>query len=366
MSTTILQNSGLSSISWQQVTYNQITARKATELEKETADLEEKYDAKSVAFDAQTNQWAKVKASISNADLAVDNGQEGIDEIKDILLQMRILVGNYAEAESSESKGLLKEQFDEYVDQINRVADTYSKAYNPIGNVVSTDWTPNTISFTTDVAGNETAMTGTYVGADYYIEASDGTTWVPDPGTSTITQYTVYNTENEPDSTKAAGFASTRTGLRLDSYDAATGAITVTVDPENTPQTVTGTLKTGGIDLMQSWFYGNLATEEGRNAAVAAIEHAETLITAAESKMVSMAASVKAADLKVNDAMSELKDDRSEAMRDQLTETYALQVKQQQELQILQNTFKNMATQQAYYANLFAFVDKGPLFDLTT
>ncbi len=365
MSTTILENDGLASVSWQQVVYNQIVERKSTELDKTTAKIEEKYDAQAVLLEAQSNQWAKAKASISNADLAVDNGREGIDEIKDILLQMRILVGNYAEAESTESKDLLKEQFDEYVDRINRVADTYSKAYNPIGNVVSTDWTPNTISFTTDLAGSETAMAGTYVGADYYIQASDGTMWVPEPGTSTITQYTVYNTENEPDSTKAEGFASTRNGLKLQSYNAATGAIAVTVDPENNPQTVTGTLKTGGLDLMQSWFYGGLDSEQGRADAIAAIDHAETLIIAAESKMVSMAASVKAANLKVDDSMSELKAERSEAMRGQLTETYEAQIKQQQELQILQSTFENMATQQAYYANLFAFVDKGPFFNLT-
>ncbi len=362
MSTTVLNNKGLASISWQQVIYKQITAHKVTELEKETAAIQEEYDNKSAAFDAQANQWAQVKASISNAKLAVDNGADGTAKVKDILLEMRILVGNYAE---SESPDLLKEQFDEYVDQINRIADTYSKSYNPIGNVVGTDWTPNTISFQTDLAGNETTMAGTHIGSDYYIESDDGTQWVPDPGSSSITQYTVYNTENEPDSTKAGGFASTRTGLRLDSYDPETGAITMTVDSENTPQTVTGTLKTGGLDLMQSWFYGNLDTEEGRAAAVAAIDHADIMITAAESKMVSMAASVKAADLKTTDAMRALNTDRSEAMRDQLTKTYAAQIKQQQELQILQSTLKNMATWKSYYESLFASVNKGPFYDIS-
>ncbi len=362
MSTTILSNDGLAGISWQQVVYNQITERKATELESETADIEARYDAKTAAFDSQANNWAKVKASISNAELAVDNGQEGIDEIKDILLEMRILLGNYPESLSPDQQ---RDQFDEYVDQINRIADTYSKAYNPIGNVVSTDWTPNTIAFTTDLAGNETSMTGTYVGADFYIESDDDTIWVPESGTSTITQYTVYNTENEPDSTKAEGFASTRNGLKLLDYNAETGEVTVVVDPENDPQTVHGTLKTGGLDLMQSWFYKGLDTEDGRAAALAAIEHAETMITAAESKMVGMSATVKAADLKADDAMSELKDDRSEAMRDQLTETYAAQIKQQQELQILQNTFSNMATQQAYIEQIFASVNKGPFYDIS-
>ncbi|MGE4529366.1 MAG: hypothetical protein AB7D00_13450 [Rhodospirillaceae bacterium] len=360
----VLNNDGLSSLSWQQVVYSQIVENKQTELEKESAKVQEKYDAKGVYLEAQANQWAKVKASISNADLAVENGQEGVDQIKDILMQMRILVGNYAE---SESPDLLKEQYDAYVDQINNIADTYSKAYNPIGNVVSTDWTPNTITFQTNLAGNETSLTGTYVGSDYYITDSDGTVWVPDPGSSTITQYTVYNTENEPDSTKADGFASTRNGMQLDSYDAETGAITFTVNPDNEDlkETRTGTISFGGLGLMQSWFYDGLDTEEGRAAAVAAIDKADDLMTAAESRMVSMATSVKAADARADDEMSDLKDARSQAMRDELVDTYALQIKQQQELQVLQNTFSNMAQQQTYYEQIFAGVSKGPFYDIT-
>jgi hypothetical protein len=363
MSTTILQNDGLAAISWQQVVYNQISARKATELEKETDDIQTAYDAKTAAFDTQSEQWAKVKASINNADLAVENGSEGIDQVKDILLQMRILVGNYADSQSPDQ---MKDQFNEYVDQINRIADTYSKDYNPIGNVVSTDWTPNTISFLTDLAGNETSMKGTYVGADFYIQSDDGTLWVPDPGSSTITQYTVFNTENEPDSTKGDGFASTRNGLKLLSYDATTGAVSLVVDPENKPQTVTGTLKTGGLGLMQTWFYGGLDTEDGRAAAIAAIDHADTMVTASESQITSMSASVKSANLKVNAAMSELKDDRSQAMQQELTDTYAAQIKQQQELQILKTTFSNMASQKSYIAQIFSGVNKGPFYDIST
>lgn len=364
-SSLILSNDGLASISWQQTVYNQIVERKQQEIEKTSAKLEDEYDAKSVLFDSQANQMARIKASISNAGLAVENGQEGLADIKDYLLQMRIVLGNYPTSDSPDS---LREQFDAYVDKINNAADLYAKNYNPIGNVTSTDWTPNTISFTTTTSGHETEMLGTYAGADYYIEDSDGHLWVPDPGASTITEYTDYKTTNPADSTKGSGFASTRNGLRLDSYDAETGAITFTVNPDNeaASETVSGTIKFGGTGLMQSWFYDGLDTEEGRAAALEAIDRAENLIASADATLANMSTTVAAAEAKVDTQMNELKDQRSEALREQMVESYKLQVKQQQELQILQSTFQNMSTQQAYYQTIFSGAGVNPLFDFTT
>ena len=363
---TILSNDGLASLSWQQVVYNQIVARKTEELDAASAKLQEAFDDKSSYYDAQSNQLAKVKASVSNAGLAVENGQEGLAEIKDNLLQMRILVGQYGEADNDEERARIKDEFDEYVDQINRTADTYSRAYNPIGNVTSTDWTPNTIAFTKDISGNEVEMSGVYAGADFYIEAEDGTVWVPDAGASSITQYTVYNTHNERDSTKADGFTSTRNGLELVDDDADTGTITMIVDPNNEGTEVSGTIKMGGLGLMQSWFYGGLDTEDGRARALAALDAADNQLVASEAKVNSMAATVKAADANVDRSLDEINQDRSDALKKQITANYTEQVKQQQELQVLQQTFQNMAMQQSYYQSIFSGAQVSPLFDFTS
>jgi hypothetical protein len=365
MSTTVLSNNGLASMDWKQVVYNQIVQRKSDELDATSAKLQDAFESKSAYYDTKSDQYAKVKASVSNAEIAVDNGKEGVASIKDMLLQMRIVVGLYGEADTDEAKAALKTQFDDYVDQINRTADTYAPAYNPIGNVVSTDWTPNDITFTSDIAGTETSVGGTYIGSDFYIAADDGTTWVPDPGSSSITQYTVYNTQNEHDSTKADGFASTRTGLRLDSYDPDTGRITVTVDPENAATQVTGTLKTGGLGVMQSWFY-DLDTEEGRAAATDAITNADNTVAAAEGQLGGMSVAVKAAGTKVDKSLTALNVDRSDAMKAQFTATYTLQVKQQQELQVLKTTFENMSKQQSYYTSIFANSGRSSIFDFTS
>ncbi len=364
MSTTVLSNNGLASMDWKQVVYNQIVQRKSEELDATSAKLQDAFESKSTYYDTKSNQYAKVKASVSNAGVAVENGEEGITAIKDLLLQMRITVGLYGEADTDEAKAALKTKFDDYVDQINRTADTYAPAYNPIGNVVSTDWTPNEITFTSDIAGDETSIGGTYVGSDFYVAADDGTTWVPDPGSSSITQYTVYNTQNERDSTKADGFASTRTGLRLDSYDPETGRITMTVDPENSATQVTGTLKTGGLGVMQSWFY-DLDSEEGRAAVTEAITKADNTVAAAEGQLGGMAVVVKAAGDKVDKSLNALNADRSDAMKAQLSATYAAQVKQQQELQILKQTFENMSAQQSYYTSIFANSGRSSIFDFT-
>jgi len=362
----VLDNDGLASISWQQSVYNQIVSRKQQEMEDTSAKLQEAYDAKSVYFDSQANQMARLKASVSNAALAVENGQEGLADIKEHLLQMRIALGNYP---TSDSKDTLRDDFNAYVDKINNAADLYAKSYNPIGNVVGTDWTPNTIAFTTSISGHETEMQGVYAGTDYYIEDSEGHLWVPDRGSSTITEYTNYKTTNPVDSDKGDGFASTRNGMRLDDYDEETGEITFTVNPNNETESeaVSGTIKFGGLGLMQSWFYGDFDTEEGRTAALEALDKADNLIDAAEARLANMSTTVKVADNKMDAQMDELKDQRSEALREQMIANYQQQVKQQQELQILQNTFANMGTQGSYYKSMFASAGIGtnPLFDFT-
>jgi len=365
MSSTILQNDGLQSMDWKQITFNQIVQRKTEELSEKNEAIAERYDSKTALFQAQAMKWATLKAGVNNASIAVENGNEGIDEIDDKLLQLRILVGNYAEETDSVAKEKLKTQFDDYIDEINRTADNYGKNYNPIGNVVSTDWTPNTISYHNDLADNETSLSGTYIGTDFYVDSDDGTQWIPDPGTSTITQYEVYNTENEPDSTKGEGFTSTRSGLQLNSYDPETGAVEITVDPNGEDATtVTGTMKMGGLGLMQSWFQ-DLDSEEGRAAIITAIDKADVLVSSAKSQMVSMQASINLDLAKVQRGLDGVTEQRSDSMRAQLTEQYELQTKEQQEIQILQDNFEQMGAQAEQYKNIFASsVQTNPLFDI--
>lgn len=365
MSSMILSNNGLASFDWQQVVYNQIVQRKSGEYEEASTKLQTAMEGKNAYFDGMSSRYAAAKASINNADIAVENGQKGVETIKTTLLSLRNVIGAYAEAKDDETKTALRSQFDNAIDQINRTADMYAKAYNPIGNVSRTTWDPNTISFTSDLMKPDVEMTGTYAGADYYIEAEDGTLWVPEPGTSTITEYTSFSPGSEAGTTKGDGFASTRGGLELNHYKADTGKITFTVNPNSdAPRTISGTLKTGGLDLMQSWFY-DLDSEEGRKTALDAVSSAQNRLVGMDAKLTSMATTVKSENAKVTSALAELSANRSDATRQQIEESYTAQVKVQQELQALQSAFAAMTEQKQNYSSMFSSVSISPLFDLT-
>lgn len=364
MTSMVLSNNGLSSFNWQQVVYDQIVQRKSEELQASSDKLNTVMSGTADPYyENMANRFASTKASIGNAEMAVKNGQKGTEKVRELLISMRTAVLNYGE---SESKDNLRTQFDDAVDQINRTVDLYSKAYNPIGNVDQTLWTPNSISFSSDMMLPETTMSGTYAGADYYIAADDGTTWVPDPGSSTITQYTSFSPSAPDASVKGEGYTSTRGGLKLNSYDEATGQVSITVNPNHDDNyTITGTLKTGGLGVVQSWFY-DLDTEEGRDEALKAISAAEARVTASESNLTMMSSTLKSASGKVQDAQNAFSETRSKATQAAIQENYDAQVKAQQELQILQNTFSTMSTQQANYATLFNSVKTSPLFDFTS
>lgn len=364
MTSMVLSNNGLSSFNWQQVVYDQIVQRKSEELQASADKLNAAMSGTADPYyENMANRFAATKASITNAEMAVKNGEKGTEKVRELLVTMRTAVCNYGE---SESKSNLRTQFDDAVDQINRTVDLYSKDYNPIGNVDQTLWTPNQISFTSDLMRPETTMSGTYAGADYYIAADDGTTWVPDPGASTITQYTSFSPSSPETSVKGEGYTSTRGGIKLNSYDAATGKISVTINPNHANSyPVTGTLKTGGIGVMQSWFY-DLDTAEGRDAVLKSIAAAEAKLTGTDANLTMMSTTLKTASGKVEDAQNAFRETRSKAMQQTITENYEAQVKAQQELQILQNTFSTMSTQQANYATLFNSVKTSPLFDFTS
>lgn len=362
MSSMVLSNDGLAGFNWQQVVYNQIVARKAEEYQETSTKLQEAMSGNNAYYDNMSSRYAHAKASINNAEVAVGNGKKGTEKIREQLLKLRSAVTQYGQ---SDSKAMLRTQFDDAIDQINRTADIYAKAYNPIGNVTRVEWTPNTISFTGDLLRPEVHMTGSYAGADFYIETEDSV-WVPDPGVSMVSEYTSYSPSTPEASEKTGAHASTRGGLKLESYDAETGAVTVTVDPNGeTPRTVTGTLKTGGLGLMQSWFY-DLETEEGRQKALDAISAAEGRLTATEANLTTMSSQVKSESARVEDGLNTLKATRSAAMKQQIQASYAAQVKVQQELQILRNTFSTITSQQATYASMFSSVKTSPLFDFTS
>lgn len=310
-------------------------------------------------INVQNDRWISVKAQVNNAEIAVQNGRESIDTISQTLLLMRGSV-----AGTQEDMAFYKDLFDSQVTSINNEADSGGKAFNLVGGIDRTDFTPNKIEYRTDLGVGLTQLNGTYVGSDFRIEANDGTVWIPDLGSDLIEAHSALGgtpqTYTTGDGTKIRKATSTRNGMELVSFNAQTNAITVqiTVVPTEAPITVTGTLKRHGTGIMQSWFYNDFATAADRTRAFKDISNAEVNLTLAAGELERSGAQTTIDQRKVDRALDELTKQSGAVQLQQMEQNEEVRVKAAQQYQAMLTNLQNMSAQQSNYLNAFAnFID---------
>ncbi|MDX2223507.1 MAG: hypothetical protein SFV21_12205 [Rhodospirillaceae bacterium] len=336
---------------------------------KEKEAIDSKAETRTQAIDAEDDRYIMVKAQINNAKIAVDSARESIASIRNMLLELRTTVA--LAGETGEDSEFRAGEFDAKVAAINGEADTGGRAFNLVGYIDRTDFSPNTVEYRKSLGSASTELLGTYIGHDWRVRANDGTVWVPDLGADSLTQYSelqgVVQKTTLSDGTETDKTVSTRNGLELISYNPSTGAITfeVTIDPSNPPETVTGTLEQEGIGLFGSWFYGKLDTAAGRDAAFKAIEKAEIELTSRETAIEKAAAQVSTDMRKVDEELSRLSQDKVATLTQQIEETEKLQITTAQQIQAMEINLDNLSEQQRTYLNAFAGYVRSPFLRIS-
>ena len=339
-----------------------IQSQTAARFAEKKATIDDSYKQKQATVEAESNRWITVKADIFNAKAAVDSSKDSIKSIANLLLEMRTPVSLAGTA--GEDRKAQAEIFNNKLLSINGEADRMGRAFNLIGSINRVDYTPNNIEYRNDLGVGKTTLTGGYAGSDYRIEATDGSVWIPDLGTNSLSQYselqgqkqkvTLTGDDGKPISIDKT--ASYDNGLSVTSYDAKTGAITlsVTIVPESGPITVNGTLKKNGLGLMPAWFYDGLATDAGRKRASADINEAESQLTIASAKVQQAAGQVSMDTRKVDGALDALNKQNTKALVTQLQDSQKLQTEYVQQVQAMQNNLDQLSRQQQNYLQAFS------------
>ncbi|SDG77189.1 hypothetical protein [Roseospirillum parvum] len=345
-----LSTTGFQQTSMADVLLSMASSRVASELKAEQTDIERRYGSKDDAINAESDRWVTVKAQVNNAGIAVDNGFDAIKEARNLLIGMRNDL-----ADMADDPEFHRDRFNTKLNQLNGAMDMYSKEFNLLGNVQQTDWTPNQIEYRNDLGIGTTTLTGTYAGSDFYITDDSGGQWVPDPDSYSLEYYP----EGFPGETDGE-LISLSNGVTLDSYDADSGAITITLNLGDSEKTVTGTLHQGGNGLMGAWFYGDFLDGDGAvdedklNAARDAITRAELEIDLAEGHLVGLKNQVDMDSRHADREIKALSNSRRDNLYDQLEETTDLQQKFQQQYQVMVTNLENMSLEQQRYLDIFA------------
>ncbi len=349
--------------------FDQIRTAAAERFATKKVEIDQTFEQRNSALEAESERFIAVKAQINNANIAVENGRESIDEIRNTLLNLRTTVA--LAAEPDEDIEFRAEEFDLAFNAINNEANRLGRAFNLVGEINRVDFSPNEIEYRADLGLRNTVLEGTHAGSDYRINVNDGTVWIPELGVDLVQQFSELQGE-ELTTTTVGGeeinnTASTRNAVSLVSFDDTTGAITVdiTIDPDAAPVTFTGTLERDGIEIMPAWFYEGLATSDARDRAFEAIDRAEVLLTLAEGKLATAEAKVAADSDRIDREFERLSAEKTDALIKQLDDTEELEVESQQQLQAMIVNLDNLSQQQQNYVNVFAnFVTNPFTFDL--
>ena len=356
----------------QSVLLDQIRSKAAERFQEEKTAIDSVAKATTDALEAESERYVTVKAQINNAKIAVESGKESIAAARQKLLEIRTSIA--LAAEPGEDAEFRATEFDTKVAAINGEADTGGPAFNLVGYINRTDYSPNSIEYRNNLGSGATTLTGTYIGTDWRIVDSGGKVWVPDLEADTLTQYSalqgVVEKTTLSDGTETDKTTSTRNGIELVSYNESTNAITfeITIDPTLPPEVVTGTLQRHGIGLLGSWFYEKLATTSGRDAAFDAIEKAEIELTSKEAELERSAALVARDSQNVDQEIERISGQKSDVLLKQLEATEKLQVTTVQQILAMQVNLEAMSQQQQNYLQAFAGFVKSPFLriNLTT
>jgi predicted nucleic acid-binding Zn-ribbon protein len=360
---TALNSGGLSFGSYQQIALDSMVNRAAEALQKKQTKLTETYEKKSDAITKESDRLVKLSSNVKNAEVAIDNGMDGLDEIESLLSKMRASLGEIERTDSEYER----QQFDEYLRELNNVADRYSTAFNPIGKVQDrSNWTPNDISYNPDFTGNDTTLNGVYAGADFRIEDENGTIWIPDLSSQTLTEYTSYNTQTPADSDATGRGTSTTTGITAVSDPDANGNQTFTMIINGEETTVTGKLVKGGLGLTGKWNYNNFATPDDISAALKDLNSASAKLDIARSQMTTNAQIVQGHTNALKGKQDDLKGDMKDALYKNLESMTDLEREYNQQVAAMQQNLEAMSSQQQAYLSVFKSAMSGagnnPLF----
>lgn len=222
------------------------------------------YQARINAVDLTKNRWETVQKGIQDARSTISTTTS---KAKSILTNLDNMIDMVKKA-GKNTDGFIQAyaaSFDSYLRGLDQTARVSTIEPNLLG--VS----KAQLTYRASISGTTTTVNSAFVGSDYYIVDDEGKYWALDRKSKTLKRFNEY--PDDPTNT-VGNFA---TGIRLD--DLTGDSITFTIG-QNTadPKTFSGTLYRKGLDILDSWAYDGLTTEDGRQRALDDLKAAKAAI----------------------------------------------------------------------------------------
>lgn len=297
---------------------NRIAGRLYADMTKEVAAVETKYDAELKSILARRGTVTGRLNEVQNVLDGVGNAERQIDEIKQVLRDMKVTLSKAKATPSDSAKEFYAKQFNEHLKKLNESADQYAPEFNLIGRANERTLLIETKEISSE-SGVATEIDTLYGGSSFNLigtDTSEGEYYRNDPTSNLMAK--VESLGAEDSLSVIAHGTSMFESITID-RDADTIEFKLN-SSDGTGDEFKGTIQKGGLGLMPAWYYDDLADDAGIDAAREAVNDAFTKlnrvsfsVTMAEAKVKPMATSLEAEKKSLLDdfvATSSLMDDK--------------------------------------------------------
>jgi len=215
-------------------------------------------------------RMTKFKDKVADNVAAANKARSALEWTEKYLNNAKTELNQILGSTSSTDRAAAADAFDGFIRDINsRVSganvtvDGYRNV-NLVGNTQGPDWITDTIfTPTSDKGAGFAVIEGSFLGIDFQVTDAAGLNWRLDGRDNTFYQY------KNDSSGEQTGLSIPAEGLTVDSYDAATGAVTY-----GGSGSLSGTVTRVGLGLLQSQYYGDFTNDTSVQAAINDIDAA--------------------------------------------------------------------------------------------
>jgi len=309
--------------------------------QQETRPIEAKYDKKVNQAELKIDRWKKVGKDIGEASSAIATNIGNLKSIKSKLEGMLSTINKAnqrVDEEGFDPSGYAT-AFDALLKSVSSSTEDKGRQINLIGK------RSVTLEYKTDIYGRTETVNSVALDGEYHIIDSNGDRWQLDREAGQLKRFTDYPSGQTSD------VGSFPDGIRLNSIDDDNN-ISFTIAPDTaSPQTFSGTLHRSGMDVMDSWYYEGLSTQDARDAAASDIHATRTAIKLEIARYESEFSLAQFYEERVNGETKGLREDKNEALLEKAQEVGKAKEKLIREFQAAQDAMQLSQNLKKEYAS---------------
>ncbi|MQX35261.1 hypothetical protein [Roseospira navarrensis] len=316
-------------------------------MRKQTDQVNAAFDARIESLSARQGTIAGRARDASRILDGVEKSEEQITEIKGYLRDLKTIVAKAVKNPSASD--FYSEQFNAKITEINRAANRYSGDFNLIGRPNDLTLLPDKKTVQVSDFGGNLELQAKYAGTSFNIKGTGDSAglFYQNKSTSNV-MYKVERIGND-DSLSVVGHDQGRISNLVVGDD---GSISFDVD--GGASSFTGTLQKGGLEIMPSWFYGDLSDATGTDDAMTAIRKAEKLLQDASFSVTQVKIQVEPKLRRLEQDKQELLDEMSKASGEQYRKVAEIEDETRAQYNAIESSLNSQASALSGYQSILA------------